>query len=571
MKRTSRKMKVHRQAVPTKGKALTARAKWKLPSLSLEHLVKLQRLILRQSKNPSRAYSNQLLRISNPATEADFEKFEVEYLLHNLFRKLVIPEYGCSAEERKQNAIEAFKQGEDQCRETNERLKAIPQDRMDFIHRLRGFIAGLLGPLDYDKLASEGRFSKGATATRSRRDVRGLSKFCFANPSCTIPAFQLFSQYIWKEDDHAITGMRGEPNFISNNRIEFVPKSNETDRTIAAEPDLNMFFQLGAGSLIRKRLRRYGINLNDQSINQKLARQGSIDGSLATIDLANASNSLSYEAVKCLLPWNWFSCLDALRSPYGLLDGETIEYNMFSSMGNGYTFELESLIFFAICKVTCPKGSVISVYGDDIIVPTESVEAVVDNLAFLGFSTNKEKTFSQGPFRESCGKHYLNGADVSPFFVRSMPKSLDVFLLYNNMVRWSLRDGYFHPELEEALDFLESLIPEDSRIYGPDGYGDGHMLPRYGRQVAMFKHNCHLQQLTFWSYVRSYDKQLSNQVGALCATLLSGGRKRDRIAYSLDEDNMIEVKASIQLSSCPSDLFRIRKRKIVYTQLGSVI
>ena len=53
---------------------------------------------------------------------------------------------------------------------------------------------------------------------------------------------------------------------VPGNLITTVPKNAKTDRTIAIEPGLNGFVQKGIGSCIRRRLRRFGINLNDQSI-----------------------------------------------------------------------------------------------------------------------------------------------------------------------------------------------------------------------------------------------------------------------------------------------------------------
>lgn len=101
---------------------------------------------------------------------------------------------------------------------------------------------------------------------------------------------------------------------------------------------MNMYLQKGVGTFIRNRLRSVGIDLNDQTRNQELARIGSIDGSLATLDLSSASDSVSDRLVWTLLPPKLYSYLDMIRSHYTLLDnGSLHRWNLFSTMGNGFT------------------------------------------------------------------------------------------------------------------------------------------------------------------------------------------------------------------------------------------
>jgi hypothetical protein len=62
-------------------------------------------------------------------------------------------------------------------------------------------------------------------------------------------------------------------------------------------------------------------------------------------------------------------------------------------------------------------GSV-RVYGDDIIVPVNMVHSVVRSLESFGIKVNAGKSFWNGKFRESCGKEYYSGHDVSICRVR---------------------------------------------------------------------------------------------------------------------------------------------------------
>jgi len=254
---------------------------------------------------------------------------------------------------------------------------------------------------------------------------------------------------------------------VPGNVLFTVPKKTDIDRVACKEPDLNMFIQKGIGSYFRKSLRRIGINLNDQSINRSLARVGSITGELATLDLSSASDSVSESLVALLLPEIWFTLLDAVRCQVTIIDGEEHRNHMFSSMGNGFTFELESLLFYTLARATAfftgTRGR-ISVYGDDIICPTDMSSSLIWVLQYFGFSINPEKSFVEGPFRESCGGHYHNGLDITPFYIRKPIQTMeDLIDVANKLREWSEVDGVgcLDPETEEIWFWLKSFIPNE--------------------------------------------------------------------------------------------------------------
>jgi hypothetical protein len=184
-----------------------------------------------------------------------------------------------------------------------------------------------------------------------------------------------------------------------------------------------------------------------------------------------ASDTVSYLTVMELLPSDWFEALDAVRSPVcELPDGSFKILEKFSSMGNGATFELESLIFYSLLHVVCcvDEERTISVYGDDLICPTDCYDRVLDALSLLGFIPNKSKSFGSGPFRESCGKDYWDGTDVRPVFVKDELSMKEVYRLHNYFVRTG--------RLSSLPDLLLGFIPKRDRLFGPDGYGDGHLI-----------------------------------------------------------------------------------------------
>jgi hypothetical protein len=262
-------------------------------------------------------------------------------------------------------------------------------------------------------------------------------------------------------------------------KLGFVPKTAKTDRAICTEPLLNSFVQLGIGAHMRKKLRQSGCNLNSQFHNQELARVGSLTNDLATIDLSSASDTISYRIVLELLPAPWFDLLSSCRCPTYTYQGKTYHFEKFSSMGNGYTFELESLIFLALSRAVCQHLGIsdgnVSVYGDDIIIPSKAEPLLRQVLAFVGFTVNESKSFVNGPFRESCGEDWFLGQPVRPLFLkrRVMPSSIMAWCnwIYRNS------DGLLDWRYERLYNSLKSLVPSAfKKLLGPDGFGDGHFV-----------------------------------------------------------------------------------------------
>jgi hypothetical protein len=277
-------------------------------------------------------------------------------------------------------------------------------------------------------------------------------------------------------------------NIVPGNRLSFVPKTAKTDRPICIEPLLNGIIQKGIGSKIRTKLRERGLDLKTaQKRHRLLAKQSSIDDSLATVDLSAASDTISYLLVMNLLPYSWFKLLDSVRSPQYTIQGQTYSFQKFSSMGNGYTFELESLIFLALSRATmdyCGAKGVCSVYGDDIIIPAECSEMLYKVLEACGFTVNAEKSFPAGPFKESCGGDFFSGIDVRPFFLKDKLSNQKLFLLRNYFVR-SGHEHYF-PQL---MNYIDWLLGEQTlkKFAGPNVEGDGHLVDVTRSALAPYK------------------------------------------------------------------------------------
>ena len=399
--------------------------------------------------------------------------FAVGYLFEELFSKF---DDQRASKLKEQTCLKRFYDAEELCRDTNWRFKerrflyvdttksAYTPAKALWLARRK--IEKLLGDYSDSEILPHCGFGPGAS-TRVKRSEAHLAVKLAGIPHATLEASS-FARDILSGFPAWEARFRSKGAFcqvVAGNKLVTVPKNYKTDRMIAIEPDWNLFLQKGIGGAIRRRLRKVGIELTDQSNNAFCAGLGSLYGDLATIDLSMASDCVAFELVRFLLPPDWFDALEQCRSQCGVLllgRREThIVYEKFSSMGNGYTFELETLIFWALCSAVIDlmglKDRRCLVYGDDIVVPTACYAQVLDVLTLAGFKPNPDKSFGEGPFRESCGSSYHDGTDVTPIYVREAVKHLDrLFLLHNNTCRLLLRyEDFVTASPEMVRDFLQ--------------------------------------------------------------------------------------------------------------------
>lgn len=256
------------------------------------------------------------------------------------------------------------------------------------------------------------------------------------------------------------------------NKITTVPKDGAKDRPIAIEPAGNIFLQLGIEGLIRSRLRRFGLDLDSQERNRELCLQFSKENRGATIDLSNASDTISTAFCSAMLPKAWFDLLSSVRSPYGVLpDGTAMRYAKMSSMGNGTTFVLESLLFFALSKAISEKYGTpkdrIAVFGDDLVIEDYLLWHHQEYLRYSGFIPNEAKSFGKGNVRESCGVDAFEGVDIRPVFFKHYP--VDDMMLYNDrnrLNRWfGIHLGCSNPRPID--DFYMKYISREP-LFGPE-------------------------------------------------------------------------------------------------------
>jgi hypothetical protein len=371
-------------------------------------------------------------------------------------------------------AFAAFLESEEICRVTNERLdkhyELEPSDWFrGMVERVEQEIAHTLGPIGpfFGELPHLIRITNGATAAHPRSKSGGVDRI-----KRTMYATRRSHPYL-----KALSTFWGYSfNFrkIHHNRVELVPKNWKTHRTIACEPEGNIALQLAFDEYCKRKLRRrLNIDLSDQSRNQRLALESSVHGKLCTVDLKAASDRLSLNVVHLLFPREWVDFFLDTRSPcWKTSDGVLKPYHKLSSMGNGYTFTVETLVFAAVCKAIGSEE--FSVYGDDIIVETELLEPLVDALNYLGFEVNQEKSHASYPSSLLSRENLLPTARLVPLglerFTGRMPD--DVPSSEGDHLR---SDGYGAPKRVDDDGFAQWLSnvvevslkhQESKRLYG---------------------------------------------------------------------------------------------------------
>lgn len=251
------------------------------------------------------------------------------------------------------------------------------------------------------------------------------------------PAFEIFKFKL----DCVVT-------YVNGNRWSSVPKNNQKDRPICLEPLCNMLVQRAIGLGIRASLMEsLGIDLDNLA---DVHRLKICDSTVATIDLSDCSDAISLKLIKYLLPSRVLKLVLASRSDMTLgLDGDYYITRKVSSMGNGFTFDLMSLVLTALAR-SFDKNA--TVFGDDIICQNQVGLQLVEALQVAGFTVNASKTFIESDYRESCGSHYIDNLGyITVFDQRWLCTPHDIVVTLNKVAILSYRYGGIFEALRREL------------------------------------------------------------------------------------------------------------------------
>lgn len=227
-------------------------------------------------------------------------------------------------------------------------------------------------------------------------------------------------------------------------RVTSVPKTQSTPRIIAIEPSSVQYAQQGLKRFFYEGIARGPLSrvlgFSDQERNRDMALDASAYETHGTLDLSEASDRVHWYLVKLMFRryphlWEfaWATRSHRADVPY---EG-VIPLQKYASMGSALTFPIEAMVFTILAVAGIEQATnrrfqprelpgVVSVYGDDIIVPVGAIDHVIDWLEHFGAKVNRSKSFWNGKFRESCGAEFYAGHDVSVVRLRAeLPSSRD--------------------------------------------------------------------------------------------------------------------------------------------------
>jgi len=310
--------------------------------------------------------------------------------------------------------------------------------------------------------------------------------------------------------ERLLTGCAFKRSYVDVNSVSplAVDKKWNKNRIIAPDTVASGIVSNAIGRFVEQRLRdSVGIDIKiQQHVHRRLVRECSKTGALATMDLSAASDSISIPLLRRILPSRWYRLLSKCRTRlYRIGEGPSSvlgSLQSFMTMGVGYTFPLQTVVFYAIIQATKnllrasdPYGYAgkITVYGDDCIFPTTLYPFVTRVFVDLGFKVNEDKSFHTGFFRESCGEDCFKGHSVRPAFFKwdDGCTTENVYQLINTLLR-----RYHILEIPRTFKYLVSLImyydgivlrvppsyPERAgiRVETPECFAAESLQPEYG-------------------------------------------------------------------------------------------
>lgn len=350
-------------------------------------------------------------------------------------------------------------------------------------------------------------------------------------------------------------------------KVTLVPKTLKGPRIIAIEPVCMQYAQQALAEYLISRLESHWItgghiNFKDQSVNQRLAMTASSDGKMATLDLSDASDRVSLSLVQLMLRStpDLLGALEASRSKAAKLpSGTVIPLSKFASMGSAVCFPIEAMTFFTILVCALLEARALSVsfghifsvaqsiyvYGDDLVVPADEAQAVIDSLSAYGMKVNSSKSFRTGRFRESCGVDAFMGYKVTPVYVRHVrPNDRgDVSALLSAV---ATANQFYEAGYIDVANHLKHLV---ERILGPlpqvaatsPGLGWSFLTSNNGSIKTRWNKAIHCQQVLTWTATPVYYRDGLDGPPALLKFLVSALRRTVRtlpMSAGVDEKHL---------------------------------
>lgn len=409
--------------------------------------------------------------LDEPSADAIFFVRQVCYL----FKKL---ELDCSPS-RKRKAIEAYVQCDTEVGEWHDNVDSrLIDDFRTAAGLLFGTSLAALGR-KVRELQHVPKHGPGATAEKLSANGRFTQREWTDRLQADFP-FDLFGIPSWNFVEHIGEVDFREPGRERPSRVVLVPKTLKTPRVIAIEPACMQYAQQSLLEILVPELEstKYSgaLGFTDQTINQRLACEASLDLSCSTLDLSEASDRVSNQLALALLSSDptFSGAVQACRSTRADVFGQVVNLNKFASMGSALCFPIEAMVFLTILRLAdCKRLGVlpgsrkglrvflrsVRVYGDDIIIPVDLTQLALQHLEAYGLKVNKHKSFWKSNFRESCGGDYFNGVPVKPVYLRELPEMATPQSKRASLVSLiSSRNQLYKLGLWETCKFLDEKI-----------------------------------------------------------------------------------------------------------------
>jgi len=407
--------------------------------------------------------------------------FKADYQLENLFKRYRFRDDVFTDDELRERTLKKF-------RDTQIRIaRPIEIDCGIYMvfQEARKIVRSILGEYTKEEHMKLCQFGKRACVGTSYRDSY-LDVKLESSLTGSQEHIAWFNNYLATDkllSDVVTSGGKYPPKYevCDTLRLSLVPKSFKSFRGIMPDTLLGSFYTKGMGRLLQSRLLNVGLDIRHlQSRHRRLVKDNSVSRRLATADLSAASDSLTPELLRRLLPAKWYHAIMHGRINQCMVGDQLQQIISVATMGLGHTFPLQTLIFYSLLKaignLNGDRRMFVSVYGDDLIYPSRIHRLVSVIFPKLHLNLNLDKTYVEDHFRESCGADYYHGSDVRPFQPQGEFQLLDkrqfaafLYKLLNGIkLRWT------EEEIPRTLEYLlnELVLTQGIIFQVPSFYPD---------------------------------------------------------------------------------------------------
>lgn len=407
--------------------------------------------------------------------------FKWIYQLENLFKRYRFADDLFEDAQLEREAIEKFVATQERCASPMKVTASV----FTVLQRARRIAREILGEYDLDEHERLCQFGKRACLGTPYRESY-LDRKLLSSPFTGSTEHIAFVRKCLQRDEILrniwMTSLIDQRvNVVECLHYACVPKSYKAFRGMMPNTLAGSFVSAGLGKMLERRLQMRGLNIRTLQVKHRdLARKNSKTRGCVTADLSSASDSISIELLRRILPAKWYRAILHGRSRYVLIKDRRVLLSSIVTMGLGVTFPLQTLIFYCLLKAIgelLGGRHFVSVYGDDLIYSRHMHKYVVKVFPQIHLILNEDKTYVTDHFRESCGGDYYRGVDVRPYQPEGSSQLLVgfrrqsfLYRIYNGLkLRWEVED------MPSVFSYLEAELMATGRLIHqvPPSFPDG--------------------------------------------------------------------------------------------------